>query len=204
MSTTTKQRDISLAEIDPDEIGPGEELYLLSQATNEDGTINVRIYDWGKAVVENEEIAEVRFMTPSGDIEHEHMAWPSRDDPQYKFVRICNQYGTGVVDPDAIETQLVPAVEEDGDWELRVERERSLKELLKPDLSFFTRERIAHFLGGVGAFLAGICMIGSVITFLLCLASVLAWGFFGAFFVSFIIGVLLLAIFEDDLDNQKA
>lgn len=135
MSTQT-QRDVSLAELDPDDIGPGEELYLLDQATNDDGTIDVKVLDWEKKSKGDGHVAEVEFMTPAGDVESEEMPWPTRASREYKFVRLCSQYGQGVVDPNAIKGKLAPAMEDDGEWELRVEREVSVREFVTPSFGW--------------------------------------------------------------------
>lgn len=107
---------ISIEDLKRDELSPGEQLYRISQKTNDDGTVNVDISDWEKL---GDNVA-VEFITPSADTEREVMEWPTRDDPnEYKFAALCREYGSGIVDPDGLIGVEVPA--DDEDWSLQVD-----------------------------------------------------------------------------------
>jgi len=115
-----------------------EELYAISEATNEGGTIDVELHDFTKTEADGR--VSVEFITPTGDVESEVMVWPQEDTSEYKFVRLFDQAGYGIISAEeacengvTVETNRV-----NGDnWRLYVPEETSL------------RERISHTLWGM-------------------------------------------------------
>lgn len=135
----------SLEELKDDELSPTDELHRVSKKSNPDGTLDVDIFDWRK---EGDNVI-VEFITPACELEEEEMVWPKRDDPEeYKFSRICHEYGSGIIDPDSIKGAEVPAYDEN--WELHVEYEPGCLKRLKQIV--FSQKIIdgTVLLGGVG------------------------------------------------------
>ena len=66
-----------------------DELYQISEATNDDGTVNVEVFDYEKSA--DGENVIVHFRTPTGDRRTEMYPWPKADSSEYEFVRLCRQ-----------------------------------------------------------------------------------------------------------------
>lgn len=107
-------------------LSPEEQLYRIGSQTNDDGTVDVEILGWEK----NGEAVDVEFVTPTGNVESERMLWPEADDAEsYKFIRIVDKAGYGIVAADAIAGEFVPASRKSsGSWTLDAEPEPTYRE----------------------------------------------------------------------------
>lgn len=112
------------------ELSPSEQLYRIEQGRNDDGTVEAVLTDWerdgGDVLVE--------FELPTGDVATECMdwPWPMSDDPdRYKFVRIAEQSGYGLVSADGLKDGSVDIdvrYDESGGWEVVAPRTPDLSE----------------------------------------------------------------------------
>lgn len=76
-----------------EDLDPGDELFLIEQYTNEDGTVQCRVTDWERPDRNQTKII-VHGMTPWGDTFEHQMDWPRRNDPEkYEFVELCEAAG---------------------------------------------------------------------------------------------------------------
>lgn len=63
----------------------GKEAIRLSEATNDDGTVDVNVTD----VHREDDVVVIEFQTPLDETKQEEMPWPDIEDDTYKIVRIC-------------------------------------------------------------------------------------------------------------------
>lgn len=114
---------------DGTDMSVADKLYQVSEATNGDGTVDVEVADWGEKMNDRGNPMGklyIRFITPTGETKSEKMAFPERDDPEYKFVRVVEQMGLSLraammeaakdEDTDMLEGETVKA--DPDDWTL--------------------------------------------------------------------------------------
>jgi hypothetical protein len=105
------------------ELSEMEELHTISEATNEDGTIDVELHDFTKT---EDGMVGVEFVTPTGDIEREVLEWPESDDPkEYKFVRIFDEAGYGIIAVEEACNQSVTVPAKRDPWRLHAPAPKS-------------------------------------------------------------------------------
>lgn len=183
MSRTQDQ--VSQSKISDDESSDLEdEVYRIAEATNEDGTVDVKI----KNVDKNESKVTVTFQTPWLDEKEETMAWPKSDDSKYKIVRICeNTIGsfTGLTQIEGAETRADPE-----SWNIKAEQKDSINlskykpQAFKSLVSVTFLASILGIIGVIGLALAypfGIAilsvgqgvsvLVASIIVFIISIAS---------------------------------
>lgn len=134
------------SDVDEDSLSPTDELYRITEATNDDGTVDVSIHDWEKAGGD----VTVEFILPTGETESERMDWPMRDDQsEYKFVRVVEAAGYSLVTADELRgsNATVQADREGNEWKLHVPEPEPLHKRYTarlPDYSTL-RSRSFHF-----------------------------------------------------------
>lgn len=79
---------------EPTDLSPSQELYRMEEAANGDGTVEVTAHDWAKYG----DTVEVFFITPTGDVESDKMAWPEGTTKGTKFKRVLDAAGYSTVD----------------------------------------------------------------------------------------------------------
>lgn len=121
MSQTTKTRPDEREPSDAGEFTVSDELYEISEATNKNGTVDVEIFDFDKDKDDADEV-RVKFYTPTMQVRSETMAWPKKDDPKYKFVRICNDTVGGLKGANFIKTDGATIEADPDTWEIVAER----------------------------------------------------------------------------------
>ena len=117
------------------ELSDTDRLYNISNATNDDGTIDVELTDFNRS--EADDMVSVEFLTPNGEVESEVMPWPKEDSEEYKFVRIFNQTGYGIISAEeACENNVTVKAERDP-WRIHAPH------------NYTRRERIGHKWGDI-------------------------------------------------------
>jgi len=117
------------------ELSDTDRLHNISRATNDDGTIDVELHDFNRT--EEDNMVSVEFITPNGDVESEVMAWPEVESDDYKFVRLFEQTGYGII-----------AAEEACENGVKVKAEQNPWKLHAPH-SYTTGERMEGFFSNV-------------------------------------------------------
>ena len=108
-------------ETDSDTAELGDELFRVAEDTTADGRVRVEILELNKRA-DGDEIA-VTARLPSFTEFTERMAYPARDDPEYKFVRLCREAGYSLAAAEQLDGATVEAEQDaDGDWQLVAER----------------------------------------------------------------------------------
>jgi hypothetical protein len=117
-----------------EQLSETDELYAISQATNDDGTIDVTLHDFTKTDADDR--VSVEFVTPAGDIKSEVMDWPERDSDEYKFVRLFDQTGYGIISAEeACENgTTVTATKNGSGWRLLAPEQQSAFDRMKHKL----------------------------------------------------------------------
>lgn len=147
MSTEqVREREADNGQQEEDDLSPTDELYRISEATNDDGTVDVSIHDWQKTGHE----VTVEFILPTGESETEQMDWPMRDDPsEYKFVRVVEAAGYGLVTAEELRgsNATVQAKRDGKDWCLHVPEPVPLRHRVANHLPAYStfRSRSLHF-----------------------------------------------------------
>ena len=109
-------------EAEPAEMGEfsiTDELYEISEATNRDGTVDVKVYDFDK--LEESEEVRVHFYTPTMDKQSETMDWPRKDSTEYKFVRLCRATVGGLSGAEWLKTDGAHIKADPDNWEIKAE-----------------------------------------------------------------------------------
>lgn len=117
------------------ELSDTEKLHTISEATNPDGTIDVELHDFNRS--EADDMVSVEFITPDGEIESEVVPWPKADDEDYKFVRIFNQTGYGIIAAEEACEQNVTIKAERDPWRINAPHNQTTLELLKEKITKF-------------------------------------------------------------------
>lgn len=117
------------------ELSDTDRLHAISQATNDDGTIDVELHDFNRS--EADDMVSVEFLTPDGDLESEVMPWPKEDSEDYKFVRIFDQTGYGIISAKEACEQSITVKAEREPWRLHAPH------------TYTRRERISHKWGDI-------------------------------------------------------
>lgn len=116
------------------ELTDTQKLHAISEATNDDGTINVQLHDFNRT--EADDRVKVEFITPDGQIEGEVMPWPKADTDEYKFVRIFNQTGYGIIAAEeACEQGVEVKAERDRSWRLHAPVDYSTVDIANSKIS---------------------------------------------------------------------
>lgn len=112
----------------------GDELFRVAEDTTADGRVRVEIRDVSKVVYpEGDPEIAVTVRRPSMEEFTEQMAYPERDDPEYKFVRLCREAGYSLAAAEQLEGATVLA-DNDGGWSLVAEREPTWWDQIYPYL----------------------------------------------------------------------
>jgi len=115
-------------ETDADTAELADELFRVAEDTTADGRVRVEIRDVSKVVYpEGDPEIAVTVRRPSMEEFTEQMAYPERDDPEYKFVRLCREAGYSLAAAEQLEGATVLA-DNDGGWSLVAEREPTRRE----------------------------------------------------------------------------
>jgi len=111
-----------------------DELYQISEATNDDGTVNVEIFDYEKSA--DGENVIVSFRTPTGDRRTEMYPWPKVDSAEYAFVRLCRQTVGGLNAAEFLKTDGAEVRADPDTWELcvdtRLRNQFPVRDMLTP------------------------------------------------------------------------
>jgi hypothetical protein len=107
---------MSTTETTNTEMDTGEQLYSISEATNSDGTVDVTLHEYRK--LDGAKRVNVLFKSPDGEIRSETMGWPNSDDEKYKFVRLMNRAGMGLVGVDTAFDEGTAVRADPDQWEL--------------------------------------------------------------------------------------
>lgn len=103
-----------------EDVSTEDRLYRVSEATNDDGFVDVEIMEWGE--IEEEEWDDegeglyVVFRTPLLNYHETTMDFPEKDDEEYRFVRLCHAAGLDLNGAKQLEDSEVKADPES--WEL--------------------------------------------------------------------------------------
>ncbi|UXF50930.1 MAG: hypothetical protein HQRvContig03_4 [Haloquadratum phage sp.] len=117
-------------ETDADTAELADELFRVAEDTTADGRVRVEIRDVSKVVYpERDPEIAVTVRRPSMEEFTEQMAYPERDDPEYKFVRLCREAGYSLAAAEQLEGATVLA-DNDSGWSLVAEREPTRREQL--------------------------------------------------------------------------
>jgi len=84
-TTTTRDEDTSLAELDPDQLTDSDELYHMAQAMRDDEYFEVPIVDWEK----KNDAVMVTIITPNGETAKVQETWPEKPTTDNNFIRAC-------------------------------------------------------------------------------------------------------------------
>lgn len=196
MSTTTDTKE---KEYEPEEMGEftvSDELYEIAEATNSDGTVDVSIYDFEK--IGSDEV-RVHFTTPTMDKQSETMDWPSKDSPDYKFVRLCRKTVGSLSGAKWLKTDGAEIKADPESWE--IEADLSKGDEIKESVKTTSIKDIGAY-GGIGllaiwavgitTILVGGPIIGAAT--LLGIVGVVAglWKLWVAAFIGLIITLIIL------------
>lgn len=191
-------QETETAHTNTDELSDKDELhkeaYRISEATNDDGTVDVEIED----ITKNGDEATIEFKTPWLETKEETMDWPKYVDENYKIVRICQETVGSFEAVQQLEGHSIRADPET--WEIVTHE--------KPDEKIDFREKFAS-LAEWGLILTGFICILSIISMV-----VLALAFpFGVAIlslpqgVSVVVGAILLGfatvILHDEYYNDS-
>lgn len=108
----------------------GDELFRVAEDTTEDGRVRVDIHAVEKyESPDGDAEVAVTYRLPSMREVTERMAYPERDDPEFKFVRLCREAGYSLASVEQVDGATVEAEQDgDGDWQLVAEREPTRQE----------------------------------------------------------------------------
>lgn len=123
-----------------DELSSVERLVRIEEATNEDGTVEVEIFDWD----ENDGKVTVEMITPTNDKVSEQMPFPKPGGnlEQYKFYRLVRDAGLTMRNVELLEGKKFDCEVEYkntdyngnkvADWKLVTENPPTLRERVTP------------------------------------------------------------------------
>jgi len=115
------------------DLNPTDELVRINEATNEDGTIDVEIFDWSK----DGDTVTVRFLTPTNDLKTEQMDWPKAGEKfdGYTFTKLLRYCDLSVQNAELLNGSVVPARMVEGstgeNWYIDIPDETTLRERVK-------------------------------------------------------------------------
>lgn len=110
-----------------------DELFRVAEDTAPDGRVRVEILELNKRAGGDEIAVTARL--PSLTEFTERLAYPERDDPEYKFVRLCRAAGYSLSAAEQLDGATVEAEQDDdGDWQFVAEREPTRREQVWPYL----------------------------------------------------------------------
>lgn len=108
-----------------------DELFRVSEDTAPDGRVRVEIREVAKFAYPDDKDPEMKvtFRLPSMREITETMPYPERDDPDYKFVRLCHEAGLTLGAIEQLEGCRVNAKQDDdGEWVLDAPERETFKD----------------------------------------------------------------------------
>ena len=189
-STSTKMGEFSIT----------DELYEISEATNNDGTVNVSIYDFKK--VNDGDSVQVHFHTPTMAKQHETMDWPRKDDTKYKFVRICRKTVGSLSGAKFLKTDGAEIAADPDEWE--IDAKLTLKQKITGQIRNLSAKEIAK--RGVVMLMVALTvtsgltfLLGPVYALLTLVGAVPAIPHFVVMWViSFVVSIFMLELMEEN------
>jgi len=125
------------------ELSDAERLHEISRATNDDGTVNVELQSFNKTEADNK--VGVTYKTPDGMVLRDVMDWPRSDSDEYKFVRIFEQAGYGIVAAEEACSNNISVKATTNPWSLYAPREQTFSDrvyTLRDSIQDFYERRV--------------------------------------------------------------
>ena len=108
-----------------EEMGSIEKLVRRKDATNDDGTVNVEVFDW----FEDGDVVTIEFLTPTMDKKEETMAFPQsgKELKENKFYQIVDGCNIPLRNAEMLEGEIIKSTGPPN-WKLVTEEKVSRKE----------------------------------------------------------------------------